>query len=304
MSSGIQFLLSLLLCLAAFSAIAVFAIGYIEDKFFAENNVSVIEHEDYDDQSIEKTETTGRTVSALIIGKDISTNEVDALVILKADCDSKKLLVSSIPTETEFVLNSAIADYVATMSFKDSVVNNDVEFLVDKVYAITGMDIDYYAMIDTATARRLFNEFCTDGGLQYEVPHSMSYDDIYEDIDLHEGKQALSGNMAVQLMRYRGDGDAQRCENQVDVIKAFAGQFLKSENKLKSKFLDPSYCTTLLSGIKKTNITASAIVENADILFDLSGYEFISVPFGGSTVIEAENVSSLRDDYSKPFNSK
>lgn len=301
MSSGMQFSLSLVLCLLAFSAIAFLAIGYIEDKFFMESDVSVIEPVDYDDQSIEKTEKTGRTVSTLVIGKDISTDEVDALLLVKADCDSKKLVACSIPTETEFVLNSAIADYVATMSFKDAVINNDVKYLVDKVYAITGTEIDYYAMIDTATARRLFNEFCTDGGLQYTIPHSMVYDDIYEDIDLHEGKQSLSGNMAIQLMRYRGDGDAQRCENQVDIIKTFAGQFLNSENKLKEKFLDPTFCSTLLSGIKNTNITANAIVENADILFSLSEYEFVSVPFGGSTVIEAENVSTLREDFSKPF---
>ncbi|MBE6623931.1 MAG: LytR family transcriptional regulator [Ruminococcaceae bacterium] len=302
MSSGMQFLLSLLLCLAAFSAIAFSAIGFIEDKFFMEDDISVIEHEEYDDKSIEKEEKTGKTVSALIIGKDISTNEVDALVLLKADCDSKKLLACSIPTETEFVLNSAIADYVAKMSFKDSVVNNSVKYLVNKVYAITGTDIDYYAMIDTASARKIFNEFSAEQGLEYTIPHSMVYDDIYEDINLREGKQNLSGNMAVQLMRYRGDGDAQRCENQVDVIKSFAKQFLKTDSKLKNKFLDSDFCKTLLSGIKETNVTASALVENCDILFSLSEYEFISVPFGGSTVIEAENVSALREDFSKPFN--
>ena len=108
--------------------------------------------------------------------------------------------------------------------------------------------------------------------------------------------------MAVQLMRYRGDGDSQRCENQVDVIKTFVEQFLTSESKLKNKFFDTSFCSSLLSGIKGTNVTASAIIENADIIFSLSEYEFISVPFGGSTVIEAENVSALREDFSKPFN--
>lgn len=302
MSSGMQFLLSLLLCLAAFSAIAFSAIGFIEDKFFMEDGISVIEHEEYDDKSIEKEEKTGKTVSALVIGKDISTNEVDALVLLKADCDSKKLLACSIPTETEFVLNSAIADYVAKMSFKDSVVNNDVKYLVDKIYAITGTEIDYYAMIDTASARKIFNEFCTEKGLEYTIPHLMVYDDIYEDINLHEGKQNLSGNMAVQLMRYRGDGDSQRCENQVDVIKNFAKQFLKTDSKMKNKFLDADFCKTILSGIKETNVTAGALVENCDILFSLSEYEFVSVPFGGSTVIEAENVSALREDFSKPFN--
>ena len=63
-----------------------------------------------------------------------------------------------------------------------------------------------------------------------------------------------------------------------------------------------SQCTRCGLCETRHNVVFGIGNENADILFSLSEYEFISVPFGGSTVIEAENVSALREDFTKPFN--
>lgn len=309
MSPAKQFILSFLICLAAFSLLGFLVNGYFEDTLFSNSHISTVP-KDYESEKNSDDITTpvpeGKGFTAVIIGNDLSTEETDAIILLKVDSSEKKFMVCSIPTDSRYVITGSDSDgnnYTGSMSFKDTIKNYGTDYLIKKIYAITDMKADFYASINTAQARRIFNEFCGEG-LRYTVPEAMEYDDIYEDIDLYEGDQYLNGAKAVQLMRYRsyqsGNGDVKRCTTQVELIRAFVKSALNPQNPLKSKLLDEAARKNLLSGIK-TNVTANDILENLDFVFSIGEYEFISVPFRNSTMIKTENVSSIHEDFNKPF---
>lgn len=311
MSPKKQFILSFFICLVAFSFLGIMVNGYFEDALFHDINIDNNQSKDYDEDSSDDFFTTpvtdGKGFTAMIIGNDISTNETDAIILVKVDFNTEKIMVCSIPTESKYEItgiDSTGNNYSGSMSFKDTIQNYGTDYLINKIYALTDMKIDYYAVINTSDARRIFNEFCGNTGLRYTVPEAMEYDDIYEDIDLYEGDQYLNGSKAVQLMRYRdyesGNGDVKRCSTQVEVIRAFVKTALNSDNPLKEKLLDETARKNLLSGIK-TNVTSSDILENIDFIFSIGKFEFVSVPFRYSALITADNVSSLHEDFNKPF---
>ena len=47
------------------------------------------------------------------------------------------------------------------------------------------------------------------GGVYYDVPRNMNYDDPYQDLHIHQtkGYRLLSGSDVMQVLRYRHDTD-------------------------------------------------------------------------------------------------
>lgn len=311
MSSSKQFILSFFICIAAFSFLGYLVNGYFEKTLFSDNQTGKNPENHYAEVDppdiFSDPVSDGEGFSALIVGKDLSTDTTDALILVRADRGTEKFMVCSIPPRARYAITGTDSEgnkYTGSMSFGDTVKNYGVPYLIDKIYALTNLDIDYYAIIDTDDARRLFNEFCGSTGLRYTVPEDMEYDDIYEDIHLTEGDQYLNGAAALQLLRYReyksGNGDVKRCTTQVEVIRAFAKAALSSENPLKARLLDENVRTKLLSGVE-TNVTAGDIADNLDLVFSLGDFEFVSIPFRYSAMVSAENVSSIHEDFTRPF---
>ena len=73
------------------------------------------------------------------------------------------------------------------------------------------------------------------GGVEYDVPVDMIYDDPYQDlhINIRKGVQTLNGEDAVQVLRYRhgyADGDIGRINAQQDFLMSLARQMLSLGN--------------------------------------------------------------------------
>ena len=241
MSSTKQFILSFLICLAAFSFIAL-GLSKFMTKETPDNGPVQSNDQNPDGTSDgEKIEdmlsTEGEAVCGLVVGLDPVDSqkpEIDALIVVKADVLNKKLYVCSIPTDTKYEISGTYLvdgekqDYTYTMSFKETVINRSedlsdytdgLEYLAGKVSALTGLDIKYYAALNGDQAATVFNRF-TDGGIKdYIVPEPMKYDAdpkydpetdevVYDysgelDINLYEGKhEPLTGAKAVGLSRY------------------------------------------------------------------------------------------------------
>ena len=242
MSSTKQFILSFLICLVAFSALA-FGLS----KFMAKDDAQVdpiIGTEVGEQGGSSESEiisgmlsSSGESVCGLVVGLDPvdpQKPEIDALIVVKADVSGKKLYVCSIPTDTKYEISGTYLvdgekqDYTYTMSFKETVINRSedlsdytdgLEYLAGKISALTGLNIEYYAALNGNQAATVFNRF-TGGGLEdYIVPEPMKYDadpkyneetgeTEYDysgnlDINLYEGvHEPLTGAKAVGLSRY------------------------------------------------------------------------------------------------------
>ena len=82
------------------------------------------------------------------------------------------------------------------------------------------------------------------GGVYFDVPRDMNYDDPYQDLHIHQekGYRLLSGDDAMQVIRYRHDnnrkygypdGDLGRIKTQQAFLKAVVEQLLQVKNITK-----------------------------------------------------------------------
>lgn len=178
------------------------------------------------------------TLQILIMGE--STGMSDTLIACSYNPKTQKVAMLSIPRDT----------YIENGNYKNSVYNKinslysggeTPEKTVEAVNKITGLDIKYYILVDTEALRKLVD---TIGGVEFEVPIDMSYDDYSQDlhIDLKAGLQTLNGSQAEQVVRFRhnnngssypfeyGNEDYGRMKTQRNLIIAIGKQSLKFKN--------------------------------------------------------------------------
>lgn len=129
------------------------------------------------------------------------------------------------------------------------------------VEKLTGMDIKYYAVINNQVVIDLVNDI---GGVYFDVPIDMNYDDKTQDLHIHlkKGFQQIDGEHAEQLLRFRhnnngtsypteyGDNDFGRMKTQREFTMEVAKQTLKLKNITHIK----SIMTTLFENVE-TNLT-------------------------------------------------
>ena len=127
------------------------------------------------------------------------------------------------------------------------------EKTLDAVNNITGLDIKYYMVIDNQALIKLVDVI---GGVEFDVPINMLYDDDSQDlhINLKKGLQTLDGDKAEQLLRYRhgnldkktgkyiggypeeyGGNDIGRMKTQRNFIIETAKQTIQAKNVFKVK---------------------------------------------------------------------
>ena len=113
-------------------------------------------------------------------------------------------------------------------------------------------------MFNTKILRQIVDEI---GGVTFEVPFRMDYDDPYQDLYIHlkKGTYTLTGSQAEQLVRFRHsndykvgyvDGDVGRVRTQQKFIMAAISRLLEPQNLLKINKI-----VNIVVENTKTNIT-------------------------------------------------
>mgnify|MGYP003291809452 CR=1 FL=1 len=139
---------------------------------------------------------------------------------------------------------------------------------------LTGLDIKYYILVDTEALIKLVNLI---GGVEFDVPIDMDYDDSMQDLHIHlkKGYQTLTGEQAEQVVRFRhnndgssypyeyGNEDYGRMKTQREFLKAVLKQTIKLGNVTKiNKFID------IGSKYVKTNINIKDIKDYVPYVID------------------------------------
>ena len=130
---------------------------------------------------------------------------------------------------------------------------------------ITGLNIKYYILVDTKALIKLVDLI---GGVEFDVPIDMKYDDYSQDlhINLKKGYQKLTGEQAEQVVRFRhnnngssysyeyGNEDYGRMRTQRGIIVAIAKQTLQFKNIKEIKHI-----VNIMKEDVKTNISYELI---------------------------------------------
>lgn len=188
----------------------------------------------HDKQTLENLEK----FQILILGE--STGMSDTIIVASYDPKTQEASLLTIPRDTFTGDNKSSARYYHKINSLYSF-GETPEKTLEAVNKITGLDIKYYIIVDTEALVKLVDKI---GGLEYDVPINMNYDDTSQDLYIHltAGWQKLSGDQVEQLVRFRHNNDGStypysygledhgRSKTQRNVIVAIAKQTLKFKN--------------------------------------------------------------------------
>ena len=170
----------------------------------------------------------------LLVGRDQNLGNTDALLVGVYDADEGTVNVVSIPRDTCANVES---DESLNQTKKISGVysRTDFEGLREAIEDMMGFPIDCYVSVGVGSFVALVD---TIGGVSYNIPHYMDYDDPTQDLHIHfsAGEQYLSGSDAIKVVRWRQNndgtnyGDIARIENQQGVLKAVLKKCLSLNN--------------------------------------------------------------------------
>ena len=192
-------------------------------------------------QEVENLET--KNVLLLGVSKDLDSTLTDTIIVCSYNPKTQTAYMLSIPRDTFVGKNQNTAKGTDKIN---SLYSKSPEKLLEKVSDITGMDVEYYAVVDNNALIEIVDII---GGVNFNVPIDMDYDDPTQDLHIHlsQGMQKIDGKKAEQLLRFRhnndgtsypveyGDNDYGRMRTQREFISETLKQTLVIKNIFKSK---------------------------------------------------------------------
>lgn len=173
----------------------------------------------------------------------------DTIMVASYNPNTQRAVLLSVPRDSFTGTNVKRAKASDKINALYNLTKDPME-TVDAVNELTGLDLKYYAIVQTEALIELVDAI---GPIQFDVPIDMDYDDITQDLHIHlkAGVQEIDGDKAEQLLRFRhnndgtsypsdyGDNDIGRMRTQRDFITAVVKQTVKLENITKlGKVLD------------------------------------------------------------------
>lgn len=191
-------------------------------------------------------------IKVLLLGvsTDISSKLTDTIIVASYNPDTQKANLLSIPRDTYVGQNEKKATSYDKInaSYKKG-----PEKVLEEVNQITGLDIQYYIVIETEALVELVDAI---GGVTFDVPIDMDYDDPTQDLHIHlkAGEQKLTGKQAEWVVRFRhnndgttysseyGNNDMGRMRTQRNFITTVAKQTIQLKNIFKiGEIVDVAY---------------------------------------------------------------
>lgn len=213
------FVISLLVLVVAFVAIMGFGgLFSLEDDYF----------EDTEETVVQVDKGTGK-INILVIGLDYDGTRTDTIMVASYDLDNNEVKVLSIPRDTRMYVGGSYQKINCAYAISKNGKKNGVNGTIEAVMRLTAIPIHYYVEFTFEAFRETIDAL---GGVDYDVPQNMNYDDPAQNLHIHlsKGFQHLDGDKAEQLVRFRKYpmGDIDRVAVQQDFIKELAKQKLNA----------------------------------------------------------------------------
>lgn len=228
---------------------------------------ALLGHDKYTRENLEK-------LQILILGE--STGMSDTIVIAQYYPKTQEAALLSIPRDT--FVGSDIRHAKSSDKINSKYSHGEtIQDTLDAVNELTGLNIQHYILVDTKALKKLVD---TIGGLEFEVPMDMNYDDAGQNLHIHlkAGYQKLSGDQVEQLVRFRHNNDGSsyyrvygvgedfgRMQTQRNVILALAKQTAKFKNVSEIKQI-----IDIFKEYVKTNINLDGIKDYVPYAIELN----------------------------------
>lgn len=224
--------------------------------------------------------------NALILVKDKVGANTDAIMLVNLDTINNKISVMSIPRD--IIVSTDLNEDGIDNDIMNMVYANhglDIEETIDYIGNELGCNIKYGAVMNLNAFKEIIDQL---GGVDFEVPALMDYDDPYQDLHIYfePGMQHFDGEDAEKLLRFRrmnegiesdywNGSDINRIKMQQDFIKALINQ--------KSKLFFATKINSIIGLIfdnLNTNVKPEEILKYLDDVLkaDLNNIEFFTLP--------------------------
>lgn len=231
----------------------------------------------------------GDVFTFVVCATDEDETRTDAIMVATMDVTDKTINVMNVPRDTMSNITSrsgAGRKINAAYSTKKG-----IEQTKSEIELLMGFVPDKYIVVNFEGIAEIVDAI---GGIEYEVPFRMLYDDPSQDlhIDLYAGLQHLNGKQTVEFLRWRKNnsgvspagyvnGDEGRVENQQKFLKALAAEVLQMKNITKVKTIADTVFKNVITDFTAGEILWMAMqslqIDNEKIqMFTLPGYGAMS----------------------------
>ena len=136
----------------------------------------------------------------LVSGLDDDNGGSDTNILVGFDAKEQSITCVSIPRDTGVYINgkSRKINYAYNLGGMDQ--------MRETVSDALGIPVDFTVEVNLKAFVKLVDEI---GGVDFEVPLNMNYDDPYQDLHIHlkKGMQHLDGQNALKVVRFRHNND-------------------------------------------------------------------------------------------------
>ena len=171
----------------------------------------------------------------LLSGEDDGNGGSDTNILIGFDGQNGAIYGASIPRDTKAIINGK--KHKINFAYN----SGGSELLADTVSEQLGIPVDFTVSVDLKGFEALVDAI---GGVDFEVPINMDYDDPIQGLSIHfkKGMQHLSGADALRVVRFRhnndgtgyGSEDLGRMQTQQKFLKAVAKKMLSFENLISN----------------------------------------------------------------------
>lgn len=243
-----------------------------------------------------------------ILACDQLKANTDTILVGRMDIADGTLDVVSIPRDTLVNVSWGVKKINSILSSE----RNDPERFLMHLGNLIGYTVDCYAVVDIRSVEKLVD--CI-GGVYYNVPRDMEYDDPAQDLHIHipKGYRLLLGKEAVDVLRFRMgndgsgyvNGDLGRIQTQQDFLATVAAQFLSIRN-----IPNLTRAVEIIDTYVQTDMDASnlAFFAREFLKLDKENVRFHTLPGTGVSIrggsyyaVNIEEWLGIVNDYLNPF---
>ena len=182
--------------------------------------------------------------TVLILGRDTGGGgNTDTMLLASYDITTQKATVMSIPRDTMVNVPWDIKRINSVYNYYGGG-EKGIKALYKEISQLVGFEPDYQVIVEWEAVGKIVDAM---GGVYFDVPRDMNYEDPYQDLSIHQSKgyRLLSGDDAMQVLRYRHDnrkngkmlgypdGDLGRIKTQQGLLKAMIEQLMSLKNITK-----------------------------------------------------------------------
>lgn len=273
----------------------------------------------YEDAQLPEVTRSGRKdgyYTFLLCGRDVVSGATDTMMLITYDTKGKAINAVSLLRDTMINtsakskrLNTVFARNQGDRKLPDKErVENGMTALKKEVSHLTGVYPDFYVLVEWEAIGRLVDAI---GGVYFEVPFDMDYDDPTPGQDLHihqkAGYRLLDGQDAMEVIRFRKSNDESvvlydsgRTQIQRDFMTAVLKKCLTPEILLKL----PTLADIFMDNVD-TDLTVGNILAFAQLAVGMDAdknVKFSSMPCYNVMYNKASMVCAVQDELLEVLN--